>query len=147
MPPRFGFLADPEPAAALRFPEAQGANQSPPLKPAKPENAEQTSGNGCGFRNDCAPYLDVIQLELKIVAIGLPTRETYSQDEIVDVESRSGRDGETYDLPRGGREHGGSDGGKSKSGIGAELKRSKDVAVSGRSVCKANRGHVIDPLR
>jgi hypothetical protein len=59
----------------LRFSEAHRANQSPPLKPAQPKNTEQASRDRCGFRNDVANYLHVIQSELNIVAIGIPTSE------------------------------------------------------------------------
>ena len=81
--------------AALRAPEAHGANQSPPLKPAQPKNTEQATRDRRGLRNR-AIYLDVIELELEIDTIGLPTGEQQSQDELADADSRSGRDRDIY---------------------------------------------------
>ena len=63
------------PRLVLRFPEANGANQSPPLKPAQPKNAEQATRDRRRLGNDRATNLDVIESELEIVAIGLPTGE------------------------------------------------------------------------
>ena len=54
---------------ALRAPETQRANQSPPLKPAQPKNTEQPAGDRRRLRNDCAIYQDVIDHVLDIVAI------------------------------------------------------------------------------
>ena len=48
------------------------ADQSPPLKPAQPKNAEQSTRDGRRFRNDRAIYLDVIDLGLEIVAMVCP---------------------------------------------------------------------------
>ena len=78
---------------SLRFPEAHGANQSLPLKPAKPKNAEQPTRDRCRLRNDRAANLNVIQLELKVAAIGLSIGEQQSQGQIVYVRSGSGSDG------------------------------------------------------
>ena len=50
--------------------------------PAQPKNTEQPTRDRRGLRNR-AIYLDVIELELEIVAIGLPTGEQQSQGEIV----------------------------------------------------------------
>ena len=58
---------------SLRAPETHGANQSPPLKPTQPKNTEQATRDRRGLRNR-AIYLDVIELELEIVAIGLSHR-------------------------------------------------------------------------
>jgi len=63
------------PRLVLRFSEANGANQSPPLKPAQPKNAEQPTRDRRRLGNDRATNLDVIESELEIVAIGLPTGE------------------------------------------------------------------------
>ncbi len=63
------------PRLALRFSEANGANQSPPLKPAQPKNAEQPTRDRCRLGNDRATNLNVIDSELEIVAVGLPTGE------------------------------------------------------------------------
>ena len=89
-------LCSPAKDAPLRFSEAHRANQSLPLKPAQPKNTEQATRDRRRLRNDRAIYLDVIDSDLEIVAIGLPTGEQQSQDEIVYVESRSGRDQESY---------------------------------------------------
>ena len=77
--------------AVLRAPQAHGANQSPPLKPAQSKNAEQATRDRRGLGNDGAIYLDVIDLVLKIGAIGLSIGEIQLQDEQRNVESRSGR--------------------------------------------------------
>ena len=55
---------------SLRAPETHWANQPPPLKPAQPKNTEQATRDRRGLRNR-AIYLDVIEYELEIVAIGL----------------------------------------------------------------------------
>jgi hypothetical protein len=60
---------------SLRSSQAHRANQPPPLKPAQPKNTEEPTGDCCGLGNDVAIYLDVIELELEIGAIGLPTGE------------------------------------------------------------------------
>ena len=70
---------------ALRFPEPHGAKQSSPLMPTKAKNTEQATGDCSGLRNDRAIYLDVIELELEIAAIGLSTGEQQPQDERVYV--------------------------------------------------------------
>ena len=57
---------------ALRFSEAQRANQSPPLMPTQAKNTEQATRDRGGLGNDRAIYLDVIELELEIEAIGRP---------------------------------------------------------------------------
>jgi hypothetical protein len=56
-------------------PEAHGPNQSPPLKPAQPENAEQSARNGRGLGNDRAANLNVVELELEVGAIRLSIGE------------------------------------------------------------------------
>jgi hypothetical protein len=70
---------------ALRFSEPHGAKQSSPLMPTKAKNTEQATGDCSGLRNDRAIYLDVIELELEIAAIGLSTGEQQPQDERVYV--------------------------------------------------------------
>lgn len=82
-------------APALRAPEAHGANQSPALKPTQPKNTEQATRDRGGFRSR-AIYLEIIELELEIDTIGLPTGEQQSQDEIAVAHSRSGRDRDIY---------------------------------------------------
>src|SRR5437667_3745488 len=64
-----------------RTPEAHEPNQSPPLMPAKPKNAKQTTCDRCGLRNYCATNLDVIDLGLGIGAIGRSSSEYHSQNE------------------------------------------------------------------
>ena len=59
----------------LRASQTQRANQSPPLIPAEPENTEESTGYRRGLGNDDAIYLDVIEVEHVIVAIGLRTSE------------------------------------------------------------------------
>ena len=54
---------------ALRFSEAHGANQSPPLMPAQPKNTEQPTGDRRGLRNDGAIYPDVVDNGLEILAL------------------------------------------------------------------------------
>ena len=56
-------------------------NQSTPLKPAEPKDAEQATRDGCWLRNDRTIYLDIIDDGLEIVAIGLATAEFKSQDQ------------------------------------------------------------------
>jgi hypothetical protein len=53
--------------------------------PTKAKNTEQATGDCSGLRNDRAIYLDVIELELEIAAIGLSTGEQQPQDERVYV--------------------------------------------------------------
>ena len=48
------------------------------MKPAQPKNTEQATRDRRGLRNR-AIYLDVIELELEIDTIGLPTAEQQSQ--------------------------------------------------------------------
>ena len=59
--------------------------------PAQSQNSEQTTRDRRGLGNDGAIYLDVIDLVLKIGAIGLSIGEIQLQDEQRNVESRSGR--------------------------------------------------------
>ena len=48
-----------------------GANQSPPLKPTEPKNTEQSARDRRRLRNGHPVYLNVTDLILEIVAIGL----------------------------------------------------------------------------
>lgn len=72
--------------------------------PTKAENAKQTARDCSGLGNDCATYLDVIELELEIGAIGLTPEEVQPHDEIVDAAGRPGRDGDHYNASGGGRQ-------------------------------------------
>jgi len=60
------------PARPSRIPERQtahAANQSTPLMPAQPEDAEQPARDRCRLRNYCAPYPDIVDDVLEIVTI------------------------------------------------------------------------------
>ena len=135
--------------AVLRSPEAHGADQSLPLKPAKPKNTKQPARDRGGLRNNRAIYLDVIEFELEIGTIGLPTGEQQSQGEIVYVESRSGRDQDSYNASRCGRQR--NEAAKvcreRQSAIGAHLKLNSRVAVSVGIVGETDGRDVIDTLR
>jgi hypothetical protein len=55
--------------ARLCFPEAHGANQSPPLKPAQPKDAKQAASDCRRLGNDRARYQDIIDDILEICTI------------------------------------------------------------------------------
>src|SRR4051795_3311816 len=50
-------------------PEAHRANQSPPLKPTEPNQAEQPAREGRGLRNGRPIYLNVIDYILEVAAV------------------------------------------------------------------------------
>ena len=113
---------------SLRAPETHGANQAPPLKPTQPKNAEQTTRDRRGLRNR-AIYLDIIELELEIVAIGLPPVNNSRRARLVYVHSRSGRERDSKNGS-GQCNDAGEVPSKSSTAIGAHLKLNRRIAVS-----------------
>ena len=149
VPPQFKSAGDTPAATAqwLGAPEAYRANQSPPLMPAQPEDAEHPARDRRWLRNDRAIYLDVIERAVETFS-GLPTGELQSQHEIAHVDSRSSRDRDIYNASGDSTPQCNEAANilKCNSVIGTILKLNKRAACIG-SVREADGCDVIDTLR